>query len=166
MKTTATILHDQGLFDSYDSANEVAKDYSLTEFNKKRRLDLDPIIDDIVRKWEIGSTDIIQGFYPNPQLKKRIDVKYKTSTNPLIFVSDCTYLRDGPWTIDVGNVKLHQTSGAPWVLFKNQNYFNSFGCSPPQNFLGSIENEIDIVFIIWIQNPSSTFILCIVLFFL
>ena len=40
--------------------------------------------------------------------------------------------RDGPFSSDVGRVKLHTTKGTHWVAFKNRNYFDSYGCSPPQ----------------------------------
>ena len=42
------------------------------------------------------------------------------------------YLRDGPFSSDIGTVNLHPLKGTHWVACKNENYFDSYGCSPPQ----------------------------------
>ena len=42
------------------------------------------------------------------------------------------YLRDGPFKSDIGIVNLHPFRGAHWVLFINENYFDSYRCSPPK----------------------------------
>ena len=42
------------------------------------------------------------------------------------------YLRDGPFTTDVGIVNLYPTKGTNWDAYIVQNYFDSYGCSPPQ----------------------------------
>ena len=42
------------------------------------------------------------------------------------------YLKDGPFKADIGIVNLHQTKGTHWVAYINQNYSDSYGCSPPQ----------------------------------
>ena len=41
-------------------------------------------------------------------------------------------LRDGPFEFDVGIVKMHPSEGTHRVANINQNYFDSYGCSPPQ----------------------------------
>ena len=41
-------------------------------------------------------------------------------------------LRDGPFSSDLGIVNLHQTTSNHWVLNKNENYFDSYGCAPHQ----------------------------------
>ena len=42
------------------------------------------------------------------------------------------YLRDGPFESDVGFVNLHPSRGSHWVCYINENYFDSYGCSPPK----------------------------------
>ena len=42
------------------------------------------------------------------------------------------YLRDVPFSTDIGIVNLHPTRGTHWVCYINENYFDSYGCSPPQ----------------------------------
>ena len=47
VKTTIQILYDKGLFDNYDSADGVIKDYLLTaEINQRRRPHLEGSYDD------------------------------------------------------------------------------------------------------------------------
>ena len=41
-------------------------------------------------------------------------------------------LGDGPFSGDVEIVNLHPSKGTHSVAHINQNYFDSFGCSPPQ----------------------------------
>ena len=50
VRTTIQILYDKGLFDHYNNgdAYNLLKDYSLIEANKKRRLDLEEVNDDIM----------------------------------------------------------------------------------------------------------------------
>ena len=40
-------------------------------------------------------------------------------------------LRDGPFSNDIGIVNLHPSQGPHWVAYKNENYFDSYGCVPP-----------------------------------
>ena len=42
------------------------------------------------------------------------------------------YLRDGPFSTDIGIVNLHPSKGSHWVCYINENYFDSYGCSPPK----------------------------------
>ena len=42
------------------------------------------------------------------------------------------YLRDGPFSTDVGIVKLHPSKGTHWVCYINENYFDSYGCVCPK----------------------------------
>ena len=42
------------------------------------------------------------------------------------------YLRDGPLSSDIGVVILHPHEGSHWVCYINENYFDSYGCAPPQ----------------------------------
>ena len=42
------------------------------------------------------------------------------------------FLRDGPFSSDIGIVKLHPSKRTHWILYINENYFDSYGCSPPK----------------------------------
>ena len=41
------------------------------------------------------------------------------------------YLRDGPFSSVVGIVNLYESRGSHWVCYINENYFDSYVCSPP-----------------------------------
>ena len=43
------------------------------------------------------------------------------------------YLRDGAFESDIKIVNLHPSKGTQWVLNIIENYFDSYGCPPPQN---------------------------------
>ena len=45
------------------------------------------------------------------------------------------YFRDGPFSSDVGIVKLHPSKGTHWVCYINEKYFNSYGVSVQRNYL-------------------------------
>ena len=42
------------------------------------------------------------------------------------------HLRDVSLRTDVGKVNLHTSKGTQWVACININYFDSYGCAPPQ----------------------------------
>ena len=42
------------------------------------------------------------------------------------------YLRDGPFSSDIGIVNLHPSKGTHWVCYKNENYFDSYGVVCPK----------------------------------
>ena len=42
------------------------------------------------------------------------------------------YLRDGPFESDIGIVNLHPSKGSHWVVYINENYYDSYGCVPPK----------------------------------
>ena len=42
------------------------------------------------------------------------------------------YLRDGPFSSDIGIVHLHPTKRTHWVAYITENYFDSYGCAPSQ----------------------------------
>ena len=52
------------------------------------------------------------------------------------------YMRDDKITTTRGIVNLHPTKGTHWVMFTNQNYFDSYGCPPPLNITKQINNGI------------------------
>ena len=42
------------------------------------------------------------------------------------------YLRDGPFSTDIGIVNLHPSKGTHWVCYINENHFDSYGCVCPK----------------------------------
>ena len=42
------------------------------------------------------------------------------------------YLRDGPFSSDIGVLSLHPLKGTHFVVYRNENYFDSYGCAPPE----------------------------------
>ena len=52
------------------------------------------------------------------------------------------YMRDDKFIFTSGIVNLHPTKGTHWVMFTNQNYFDSYGCPPPLNITKQINNGI------------------------
>ena len=46
-----------------------------------------------------------------------------------LFLSDVgIYLRDGPFSSDIGIVISHPSKGTHWVVYMNENCFYSYGC--------------------------------------
>ena len=41
------------------------------------------------------------------------------------------FLRVGPFSSDIGVVSLHPSKGTHWVVYMNENYFDSYVCRPP-----------------------------------
>ena len=42
------------------------------------------------------------------------------------------YLRDGPFSTDIGIVNLHPSKRSHWVCYINENYFDSYGVVCPK----------------------------------
>ena len=42
------------------------------------------------------------------------------------------YLRDGPFSSDIGIVNIHPSKGTHWICYINKNYFDSYGCVCPK----------------------------------
>ena len=42
------------------------------------------------------------------------------------------YLRNGPFSSDIGILNLHEPKDSHWVAYVNGNYFDSYGRAPPQ----------------------------------
>ena len=42
------------------------------------------------------------------------------------------FLGDGPFESDIGIVNLHPSKGSHWVVYINENYYDSYGCVPPK----------------------------------
>ena len=51
------------------------------------------------------------------------------------------YLRDGPFSSDIGIVNLHPSEGTHWVCYINENYFDSYGCVCPEKLSKFIINQ-------------------------
>ena len=58
------------------------------------------------------------------------------------------FLRNGPFSTDVRIVKLHSSKGTHWVLYTDENYFDSYGCTLPQKLPKFIIKQTDIVHIL------------------
>ena len=61
------------------------------------------------------------------------NIKMKDIRDILKLNSTGIYMRDDKFTTTAGKVNLHPTKETHWVLFSNQNYFDSDGCPPPTN---------------------------------
>ena len=74
---------------------------------------------------------------------KKIDLKNKATSNMKIQqVRDSIglnkvgiYLRDGPFSTDVGIVNLHPSKGSHWVCYINENNFDSYGVVCPKEII-------------------------------
>ena len=42
------------------------------------------------------------------------------------------YLRDGLFSSDMGIINIYPSKGTHWVLYVNENYFDSYGCALPK----------------------------------
>ena len=51
------------------------------------------------------------------------------------------YLRDGPFSSDIGIVNLHPLKGTHWVCYIKDCYFDSYGCPPPKKLLNYLKNK-------------------------
>ena len=71
---------------------------------------------------------------------KKFDLKNKAASNIKIqkvltsigLDNVNIYLRDGPFSSDIGIVNLHPSKGTHWVAYIDDNYFDSYGCVPPK----------------------------------
>ena len=71
---------------------------------------------------------------------KKYNLKNKTTSNiktqqvlSSLGLSDVgIYLRDGPFESVIGIANLHPSKGTHWVVYISENYFDSYGCAPPQ----------------------------------
>ena len=61
----------------------------------------------------------------------------------LMNITECgIYMRDDQFTTPSGIVNLHPSVGTHWVMYTNQNYFDSYGCPPPLNITKQINYGI------------------------
>ena len=49
-----------------------------------------------------------------------------------LFLNDVgKYLRDGPFSSEIGIVNLHPIKGTHWVIHVNEQFFDCYGCASP-----------------------------------
>ena len=75
---------------------------------------------------------------------QKYKLKYKATSN-LKIQSICKdvdmFLNDGSVKSDIRMVNLHLTKGTKWVVYNNQNYFDSYGCSAPKKLFNFIVKQ-------------------------
>ena len=73
-------------------------------------------------------------FIKKHKLKKKAtsNIKIQQVLNSIGLNNDNINLRDGPFSSDIGIVNLHPFRGSHWICYKNENYFDSYGCVPPK----------------------------------
>ena len=59
----------------------------------------------------------------------------------IINISCRIYMTDDEFTTTAGIVNLHPTKGTQWVMFTNQNYFDSYGYPQPTNLMKQINTQ-------------------------
>ena len=83
--------------------------------------------------------DFIKKF--NLKNKATSNIKIQNILSSLSLNDVGIYLRDGPFSSDIGIMNLHPSKGTHWVCFINENYFDSCGCSPPKKLAKFIINR-------------------------
>ena len=78
----------------------------------------------------IKFTDFIEKFNLKNKATSNIKIQKVLSSIGLNNVKN--YLRDGPFSSDIGIVNLHPSKGTHWVCYINENYFDSYGCVCPK----------------------------------
>ena len=68
----------------------------------------------------------------NLKNKATSNIKIQQILNSIGLNNVGIYLRDGPFSSDIGIVNLHPSKGTHWVTYINENYFDSCGCVPPK----------------------------------
>ena len=74
--------------------------------------------------------DFIKKYKLKDKATSNIKIQQVLSSLNLSFIE--IYLRDGLFRSDIGIVNLHPSKGTHWVCYINENYFDSYGCSPPK----------------------------------
>ena len=72
------------------------------------------------------------GHKHNLRNKATSNIKIQQVLSSLSLNNVGIYLRDGPFESDIGIVNLHPSKGTHWVCYINENYFDSYGSSPPK----------------------------------
>ena len=68
----------------------------------------------------------------NLENKATSNIKIQKVLNSIGLNNVNIYLRDGPFSSDIGIVNLHPTRGSHWVLYIHESYFDSYGITPPR----------------------------------
>ena len=106
---------------------------------------------------------------------RKLDLKIKATSNMKIqqilsslSLSDAQiYLRNRPFSSEVVIISLCPTKASHWLVYKNENFSGSYGCSPPIKLYNLSYNQMDIVcfpktkYKIW---QKKIFFLCSMLF--
>ena len=74
--------------------------------------------------------DFIKKYILRNKANSNIKIQQVLSSQSLNDVG--IYLRDGPFSSDIGIVNLHPWKGTHWVCYINENYFDSYGCVSPK----------------------------------
>ena len=68
----------------------------------------------------------------NLRNKATSNIKIQQILNSIGLNNVGIYLRDEPFSSDIGIVNLHPSKGTHWVTYINENYFDSYGCVSPK----------------------------------
>ena len=68
----------------------------------------------------------------NLKNKATSNIKIQQVLNSIGLNNVNIFLRDGPFSSDIGIVNLHPTRGSHWVSYIHENYFDSYGITPPR----------------------------------
>ena len=68
----------------------------------------------------------------NLRNKATSNIKIQQVLNSIGLNNVNIYLRDGPFSSDIGIVNLHPSKGTHWVAYINEKYFDSYGCVSPK----------------------------------
>ena len=68
----------------------------------------------------------------NLKNKATSNIKIQQVLNSIGLNNIGIYLRDGPFSSDIGIVNLYPSRGTHWVCYINENYFDSYGCVCPK----------------------------------
>ena len=68
----------------------------------------------------------------NLKNKATLNIKFQKVLNSIGLNNVNIYLRNGPFSSDIGIVNLHPTRGSHWVSYIHENYFDSYGITPPR----------------------------------
>ena len=68
----------------------------------------------------------------NLKNKATSNIKIQQVLNSIGLNNVGIYLRDGPFSSDIGIVNLHPSKGTHWVTYINEKYFDSYGCVSPK----------------------------------
>ena len=74
------------------------------------------------------------GFVCKNDLKNKAtsNIKIQQVLNSIGINNVNIYLRDGPFSSDIGIVNLHPSRGSHWICYIYRKYFDSYGCAPPK----------------------------------